>query len=160
MNRINQFYTTIPLNRRSILGLGVSSLALAALPGKASAQSENDLKSLKRDLFGDRKINEGRVSVSMPPISENGNSVPFEVNVDSPMSSDNHVTRLVILSPINPEPIIARYEFTPASGRAAIATRIRLAGTQSVEAVAEMSDSSLWQGSAVTLVTLAACVIG
>lgn len=160
MNRTSQFYGTIPFNRRSILMLGASGMALATLPGKASAQTENDLKSLKRELFGDRKINEGRVAVAMPPISENGNSVPFEVNVESPMTSDNYVTRLVILSPLNPEPIIARYEFTPASGRAAIATRIRLAGTQAVEAVAEMSDGSLWQGSAITLVTLAACVIG
>lgn len=160
MTRNDRLLETIPLNRRSLLALGASGLALSALPGRAVAQTENDLKSLKKDLFGDREIKTGRVSVAMPPISENGNSVPFDVSVESPMTKADYVTRLIILSPLNPEPIIARYEFTPAAGRAAIATRIRLAGTQSVEAIAEMSDGTLWQGSAITLVTLAACVIG
>lgn len=149
-----------PLQRRSILALCMSSVALAALPGTARAQEENDLRTLKRDLFGDRKINTGRVTVTIPPISENGNSVPFSVDVDSPMLEQDYVKQIVILSPLNPEPIISRYEFNPAAGRAAIATRIRLAGSQNVEAIAEMSDGTLWQGSATTLVTLAACVIG
>ena len=76
------------------------------------------------------------------------------------MTKSNHVTRAVILSPLNPEPVIADYLFTPASGKAAVSTRIRLAGSQNVEVIAEMSDGTLWMGSAQTLVTLAACVIG
>ncbi|MAK62064.1 MAG: sulfur oxidation protein SoxY [Ponticaulis sp.] len=148
------------LSRRQLLVMSASGAALSALPFRAHAQEENDLKTLKKELFGDREIKKGKVSVTMPPISENGNSVPFEFEVESPMIDDDHVTRAVILSPINPEPLIADYGFTPASGKAAVATRIRLAGSQNVEVIAEMSDGTLWMGSEQTLVTLAACVIG
>ena len=75
------------------------------------------------------------------------------------MTADDHVRQIAIFSPRNPIANVARFQLGPRAGRAAVATRIRLGGTQAVQAVAEMSDGSLWSGSAQTVVTLAACVV-
>ena len=131
----------------------------SALPFGAFAEPA-DADAAIREMFGDKPITEGRVTVKVPPIAENGNSVSVGVIVDSPMSADDHVTRIGIFSPRNPIAEIARFELGPRAGRAEIATRMRMAGTQRVRAVAEMSDGTLWQGAASTVVTLAACVIG
>jgi len=147
------------LNRRHILGLGAAGFTTLLLPGLSHAD-EADVARIKKDLFGDRPINEGRVTVTLPPIAENGNSVPFEVDVESPMTTDDYVKQILVLSPRNPEALISRFEFSPKAGKAHVATRIRMAGSQGIEAVAEMSDGSLWTGSKQTIVTLAACVIG
>lgn len=147
------------LTRRSLLaGAGAGALALA-LPFPALGEAEDADRAI-REMFGEGALNEGRVTVKLPPIAENGNSVPITVSVDSPMSETDHVTRLGIFSPRNPIAGIARFELGPRAGKAEISTRMRMAGTQRVRAVAEMSDGSLWIGSASTVVTLAACVIG
>lgn len=98
------------------------------------------------------------VSVELPPIAETGNSVPIRVSVDSPMTAEDHVRRIEIRVPGNPEPIAAHYFFTPDSGLAAIRANIRLARTQRVTAVAEFSDGRQASGFADIVVTLGACV--
>ena len=113
----------------------------------------------RADLFGDRGVQEGRVTGKLPPIAENGHSVPITVSVDSPLTQDNYVKRVVILSPRNPLPVIAQHHLTPLSGKAVVSSRIRMSGTQAIQAVAETSDGSLWSGSMETVVTLAACVV-
>jgi len=146
------------LDRRQVLtGVG-GSIAIAATPLPAFA-SQEDLERARRELFGDRPIQEGRVTVKLPPIAENGFSVPLNVSVESPMVADDYVKRVAILSPRNPLPNIAQFHFTPQSGKAVVATRIRMSGTQAIQAVAEMNDGSLWSGSMETVVTLAACVV-
>ncbi len=146
------------LNRRTLLTVGAGTVLIASSPLRSFA-AQADLEQARRDLFGDRPVNEGRVSLSLPPIAENGYSVPLSVEIESPMTDRDYVKRVAILSPRNPLPLIAQYHFTPQSGRAKVDTRIRLSGTQAVQAIAEMSDGSLWSGSQETVVTLAACVI-
>lgn len=147
------------LSRRLLLtGLGAGMLS-SALPLAALGEPE-DADAAIRDIFGDGALNEGKVTVKLPPIAENGNSVAITVSVDSPMTEDNHVRRMAIISPRNPIAEIAVFELGPRAGKAEVSTRIRMAGTQRIRAVAEMSDGSLWVGSASTVVTLAACVIG
>lgn len=146
------------LNRRDLLAFGAGSVLIASSPLRSFA-SQAELEQARRELFGNRPVTEGRVSLTLPPIAENGFSVPLSVEVDSPMTDRDFVKRVAILSPRNPLPLIAQYHFTPHSGRAKVDARIRMSGTQSIQAIAEMSDGSLWSGSQETVVTLAACVV-
>ena len=144
--------------RRQFLTAGGGAVLISSLPLSALAD-EADLLRVRTDLFGDRPIQEGRVTVKLPPIAENGHSVPLSVNVDSPMTDDDYVKQIAILSPRNTLPLIGQFHLTPFSGKAQVSTRIRMSGTQAIQAVAEMSDGSLWAGSTETVVTLAACVV-
>lgn len=146
------------INRRDLLTAGAGTVLIASTPLRSFA-AQADLEQARQALFGDRPINEGRVTVALPPIAENGFSVPLSVEVESPMTDRDYVTRVAILSPRNPLPLIAQYHFTPQSGRAKVDARIRMSGTQAIQAIAEMNDGSLWSGSQETVVTLAACVI-
>ena len=148
----------ISLNRRHLLTAGAGAVFVAATPLRSGA-AQADLEQARRDLFGTRPVTEGRVLLQLPPIAENGYSVPLKVEVDSPMSETDHVKRVVILSRRNPLPVIGEFNLSPYSGRAEVSTRIRMSGTQSIQAIAEMSDGSLWRGSMETVVTLAACVV-
>lgn len=150
--------SAIRLNRRALLSGFGGAVFVSALPLPASA-TQADLIDARKRLFGDRPIQEGRVTVKLPPIAENGYSVPLTVTVDSPMVEDDYVRQIAILSPRNPLPQIAEFHLTPRSGIAQVSTRIRMSGTQSIQAIAEMSDGTLWSGSMETVVTLAACVI-
>ncbi|WP_340692908.1 thiosulfate oxidation carrier protein SoxY [Hyphomonas sp.] len=145
-------------SRRALIRLGAGSVLIAATPLPAFA-TPDDVKAAQQELFGSRVIREGRVTLKLPAIAENGYSVPFSVDIDSPMTEEDHVRQIAIFSPRNPIANVARFQFGPRAGRAAVATRIRLGGTQAVQAVAEMNDGSLWSGSAQTVVTLAACVV-
>jgi len=137
---------------------GGSALATAFAPLAMASPEQAD--AAIREMFGDRPIHEGRVRVDLPPIAENGNSVALDIAVDSPMSEDDHVRRIGVFSPRNPIATIAAFRLGPQSGRAQVSTRVRLAGTQTLRVIAEMSDGTLWSGKASTYVTLAACVIG
>lgn len=101
----------------------------------------------------------GRVTVAVPAVSENGYSVPLSVSVESPMTDQDHVRRVVVIAEANPLALVADVGFSPKSGFASFGTRIRLADSQRIYAVAEMSDGSLWSGYGYSVVTLAACVL-
>ncbi|MEM1147879.1 MAG: thiosulfate oxidation carrier protein SoxY [Pseudomonadota bacterium] len=146
------------LTRRRLLELGAGTVFITASPIKSYA-AQSDLDQARHTLFGERPIQDGRVTLKLPPIAENGHSVPLSVDIDSPMTETDYVKRVAILSPRNPLSLIAQYHFTPQSGSAYAAGRIRLAGTQTLEAIAEMSDGTLWSGRMETVVTLAACVV-
>lgn len=146
------------MNRRQMIGAGAGLALVSALPLSAAADTD-DLAAARRDLFGDRPLNEGRVSLKLPPIAENGFSVPVTVEVDSPMTAEDHVRRIAILSPRNPVATLIVFNLTPASGLARAESRVRLAGTQTVQAIAEMSDGTLWSAGREVVVTLAACVV-
>jgi sulfur-oxidizing protein SoxY len=151
--------TTYRWTRRAFLAsTGIVSIASALSP-LASATPE-DADQAIRDIFGDRPINKGKVTVTLPPIAENGNSVPVGITVDSPMTDESFVEQIVVLSPRNPIATIARFHLGPHTGRAEISTRVRMAGTQTLRVVAEMNDGTLWSGTGSTYVTLAACIIG
>jgi sulfur-oxidizing protein SoxY len=93
----------------------------------------------------------------VPPLVENGNTVPMTVSVASPMTPDDHVKSIHVFNEKNPQPYIGNFYLTPSAGRAQVATRIRLADSQKVVAIAQMSDGSFWSASADVVVTLAAC---
>ena len=145
-------------DRRNLLKLGAGAVFVSVMPVRAFAAS-GDLQKAQRDLFADRPITEGRVSVTLPPIAENGYSVPITIDVDTPMTEGDHVSKIYIFSPRNPVPEIARFHLGSQAGRARVATRIRLGGTQAVQVIAEMNDGALWSGTRETVVTLAACVV-
>jgi sulfur-oxidizing protein SoxY len=114
------------------------------------------LEAIQRTV-GSATINKGKVKLELPPLVENGNAVGLAVRVDSPMTQADHVKAIHVFSEKNPQPYIATFRLGPRAGRANVATRVRLADTQTVVAICEMSDGSLWSDSVNVVVTLAAC---
>jgi sulfur-oxidizing protein SoxY len=108
-------------------------------------------------IVGSNTLRDGRVKLVIPPLVESGNLVVLKVTVQSPMTNVDYVKAVHIISEANPSPNIFTAYFTPRSGRAELTTRVRLADSQRVWAIAQMSDGSYWQGYADTLVTLSAC---
>ena len=139
------------------------ALPVSGLLPTAAAEVEAGRQQVEQaitEFFGEeRRVQSGRVTVSVPAISENGYSVPLSVAVDSPMTADDYVRRLLVVSQSNPLPIIANFELGPKAGLAQVSTRIRLADSQRIYAIAEMHDGALWSGYGHSVVTLAACVI-
>lgn len=150
--------TPSSMDRRRLLQMGAGAVLISTLPQLAYATPE-DMASTIREVFGDRPMTEDRVSLKLPPLAENGYSVSLSVSVDSPMTDDDFVKRIVILSPQNPIPHMATFHLGPRAGKAEVETRVRLGGTQTIRAIAEMNDETLWIGTARTIVTLAACVL-
>ena len=103
-------------------------------------------------------VRRGKIKLEIPFLAENGNLVPLKVAVDSPMSEADHVRAIYILSEKNPRPVIAKISLTPKSGRAELTTRIRLATSQRVVAVAQLSDGSFWSDTREVVVTETACL--
>ncbi len=146
---------TAQTRRAFVLGAGGAAVSLVAVPAAATPQS---MAEAIRVAFGDNPIRDGKVTVTLPEITENGNSVSLSVEVECAMTEEDHVRAIHVFSEENPLPDVARYYLNARSGRARVTTRIRLADSQSIVAVAAMSDGTLWSGSAKTIVTLAACV--
>ena len=143
--------------RRQVLG-GAAGLALTPLllrPVRATAEA---VAAAMREVVGEATVRQGRVHVEIPPLAENGNSVPLMVKVDSPMTESDHVKSIHVFAEQNPLPNVAHFRLGPRAGRAQVSTRIRLASSQSVVAIAAMSDGSFWSGSAEVVITLAACI--
>jgi len=145
------------LSRRRLLAGAGGLIAVTLVPLRASATPE-ELTAALVETFGTADIAAGRVELTLPALSENGNSVALEVEVQSPMTKADHVAELHVFAEKNPLPRVARFHFSADSGLARVSTRIRLADSQAVLAVARMSDGSLWSGSARIIVTLAACL--
>jgi len=110
-----------------------------------------------RALVGEATVRQGKVKLDLPAIVENGNSVSLTVSVDSPMTEADHVAGIHLFNQKNPQPYVAAFHLGPRAGAARVSTRIRLADTQRVVAIARLSDGSFWSGSADVIVTLAAC---
>jgi sulfur-oxidizing protein SoxY len=105
-------------------------------------------------------VREGKVRIEIAPLVENGNTVPIAVTVDSPMTADDHVKAIALFNQKNPERNVAVFHLGPRSGRAAVSTRIRLAASQQLVAVARLSDGSHWTATVDVVVTLAGCIEG
>ncbi|MEN9784626.1 MAG: hypothetical protein RJA24_1969 [Pseudomonadota bacterium] len=147
-------------DRRRFL-LSCSALALyPALTPLAQAQQNQQRVALLREVTGGEVPSMGRVLVDTPPLADNGHSVALRIVVDSPMTPADHVRRITVLAERNPRPVVASYLLGPRSGRAEIATRIRLADIQDVLAVAQLSDGTWWMGGAHVVVTELACLEG
>lgn len=110
-----------------------------------------------RNALGEATIRNGKVRLDIPPLVENGNTVPMTVSVACKMTPTDYVKSIHIFNEKNPQPNIANFYLNPSSGRAQVSTRVRLADSQKVIAIARFADDSLWQTSAEIIVTLAAC---
>lgn len=143
--------------RRAVLAAGAGAVAISVLPGSVIAETSDLAEAIKKIAKGGVP-KAGRVSLKIPELAENGNAVGMTVEVESPMTAADHVKTIHVLSEKNPIVDIVRFHIGPRAGRARISTNIRLATTQRVVALAEMSDGSIWQGHADVIVTLAACI--
>ena len=143
--------------RRAVIAGSAGVLALSILPAGVIAETSDLMEAIKR-IGNGVAPKAGRVTLKIPELAENGNAVGMTVEVQSPMTAADHVKTIHILSEKNPLVDVVRFHLGPRAGRARVATNIRLATTQRVVALAEMSDGSVWQGDANVIVTLAACV--
>lgn len=130
------------------------AVILSVTPARATPAA---MEEAIRRVVGSATVRPGKVVLALPPLSENGNAVPLEVRVDSPMTEADHVKAIHVFTEKNPQPNVAGFSLGPRAGRASVATRIRLADTQIVTAICALSDGSFWSASASVVVTLAAC---
>jgi sulfur-oxidizing protein SoxY len=145
------------VSRRAFLaGTSITALALFIAPRAAFADVKAVEEEMKK-LFGDKPIAEGKVTLDVPQIAENGLVVPMNIDVESPMTEDDYVKAVHVFAEGNPLPGVISYHFTPASGRASASNRIRLAKTQNLVAIAEMSDGTLHMAKAEVKVTIGGC---
>ena len=146
-----------------VLACGAASIAAAT---RARAQLDPNQAALRRaalqeavrKVTGGAQVHRGRVKLELPPLIDNGNSVPLSVAVESPMTPLDHVKAIHVFTEKNPLPDVVSVTLGPRAGRAGLSTRVRLADTQTVLAVAQLSDGSFWSDSADVVVTLSACL--
>lgn len=143
--------------RRTLLATGTGLGGWLLLrPAVAADQLEDAIRA----WTGGAPVQMGRVRLDIAALVDNGNTVPLAVEVDSPMTADDHVVAIAVFNQRNPQPDVVRFQLGPRAGRASVATRMRLATTQKVSAVARLSDGSCWQHTVEVIVTLAACIEG
>ena len=145
--------------RQALIAVGGAGLAvagLALLPQAALADAALVAEAME-GLIGDRKPQEGRITLDLPQIAENGNTVPLTVEIDSPMTDQDYCKAVHIFAEGNPRPDVASFNFTPACGKAVASTRMCLAKTQNVIAVAEMNDGSVYMAKSEVKVTIGGC---
>jgi sulfur-oxidizing protein SoxY len=146
--------------RRRFLGLAGSAVVIGAVPIVTLRPAEATpamLATAIRNVVGEAEVRTGKVKLDVPPLVENGNTVPMTVSVSSPMTSDDHVRSIHVFNEKNPQPNIGNFYLGPRAGRAQVSTRIRLADSQKIVAIARLSDGSFWSVSVDVVVTLAAC---
>jgi len=145
------------INRRKLL-CGTLGLSASVVFGASRAFAEAaDVEAAIKAIAAGAEVGTGKIKLKAPEIAENGNSVPISVSVDSPMTADAYVESVTIFADGNPRPEVATFNFTPASGEAFASTRMRLAKTQNVVAVAKMSDGTIFSDSRNVKVTIGGC---
>jgi len=141
-----------------IVALAAPTAAKAQVDPNLAANRKAAFQAALRKVVGDAQVRTGRVKLTLPPLIDNGNSVPLSVAVESPMTEADHVKAIHVLTEKNPLPDVVTVALGPRAGRASFATRVRLADTQTVTAIAQMSDGSFWSDGAEVVVTLSACL--
>jgi sulfur-oxidizing protein SoxY len=134
------------------LGVGLS---LTVTPAAATPET---MRTAIKQVVGEGPLKRGKVKLDLPPLVENGNVVALTVSVESPMTAEDYVKAIHVFNEKNPQPNVISAYLGPRAGRASVSTRFRLADTQTVTAIAELSDGSFWTDSVQVIVTLAACV--
>ena len=142
--------------RRQFLGLA-GGVALGVVTLRPAEATPAMLASAIRNVVGAAVVKTGKVKLDIPPLVENGNTVPMTVSVASPMTSNDYVKSIHVFNEKNPQPNVGNFYLGPRAGRAQVSTRIRLADSQKIVAIAQLSDGSFWQTSVDVVVTLAAC---
>ena len=146
--------------RRQFLGLAGGAAVLGAVPMVTLRPAEATpatLAAVIRNVVGAAVVRTGKVKIDVPPLVENGNTVPMTVSVSNPMTADDYVKSIHVFNEKNPQPNVGNFFLGPRAGRAQISTRIRLADTQKIVAIARLSDDTFWSASVDVVVTLAAC---
>jgi len=142
--------------RRGLLQSAGGAVALLTV-GPARATPDT-MKAAIAKVIGEGKVTPGKVSLDLPPLVENGNTVACGVSVESPMTPTDYVKAVHIFNEKNPQPNVISVHLGPRAGKASVQTRIRLADSQNIIAIAEMSDGSLWSDSVEVIITLGACL--
>lgn len=146
--------------RRLLLQAGAAAIAARVLVRPANAQDAAAMAAAVAEFAGGQAIRAGRVKVEIAPLVDNGNVVPMRVRVDSAMSAADHVTEIAVFNEKNPQKDVARFTLGPRAGKADVSTRIRLATSQKLIALARMNDGSVWSDTVDVVVVLAACIEG
>ena len=148
------------LDRRQF-GIGAAATVIgAALPAVALAQDKPAPAAWEQavsKVLGDAKPIQGKMTIEMPEIAENGNTVPFTIAVDSPMSDKDYIKAIHVIATANPQPGVATFRFTPLAGKASVSSRLRLARTQDVLSIAEVSDGRFLMDKRNVKVTIGGC---
>jgi sulfur-oxidizing protein SoxY len=144
------------MKRRAFLIAG--AVAIVSRPLRADAQEVHDIRPIVNAITGGVEPEEGGLDIKLPPLAENGNSVPLTLKVASPMNETDYVSAIHVIAERNPRPVVAVFHLGPWSGRAEIATRMRLAGRQNVTAVAVLSGGRFRIAHTEVLVTSGACL--
>lgn len=151
---------TSHFNRRKAIALGTGALAVAGgltLRPTPARAAKNDADELVKKFTGGKEPTKGLVKLDLPQIAENGNTVPITLSVESPMTEQSYVSEVMVLADANPRAGVVTFRFSPASGVAEANTRIRLAETQNVIALAKMNDGSVFMASQEVKVTIGGC---
>ena len=146
------------MKRRSFLADTAGVLASVVVRPVAALTQSDVLMPLVNAYAAGGTVREGRVKFDIAPLVDNGNSVPIEITVDSPMTSAQHVVGIAVFNEKNPQNQVAEFTLSPLAGRARVAIRIRLALSQQLVAVAKMNDGSCWTHTVEVLVTIASCI--
>jgi sulfur-oxidizing protein SoxY len=153
-------YPRIDSTRRQFLGLAGGAAVLGTIPIVTARPAEATpamLASAIRNVTGGAAVKTGKVKLDVPPLVENGNTVPMTISVASPMAPEDFVKSIHVFNEKNPQPNIGNFYLGPRAGRAQVSARIRLADSQKIVAIARLSDDTFWSASVDVVVTLAAC---
>jgi sulfur-oxidizing protein SoxY len=150
-----------PTRRTILIGTGCLAGALGAptlLTVHRAHATPATMEAAIRQVVGEATVKPGKVTLELPPLVENGNTVQYSVSVDSPMTPSDHVKAIHVFNEKNPQPNVISVHLGPRAGRANFASRMRLADSEKVVAIAELSDGSFWADTVEVVVTIAACV--
>ena len=144
--------------RDLIKGAGALACGMLLLTVRGAGATPASMQAQIKNVIGNAEVGKGKITLDIPPLVENGNTVPLTVSVDSPMTATDYVKAIHIFNEKNPQPNVIGIHLGPRAGKAKVSTRIRLADSQKVVAIAQMSDGSFCSGSVDVIVTLAACL--
>lgn len=151
------------LTRRAFITAGAAALALAqalprlAMAADATPERTEQFKEAFAKVIGAASPLEGKITVDLPEIAENGNFVPVSIAIDSPMTDADYVKTIHLMSTGNPWPNVATFHLTPLNGVAKVASRMRLARTQDVIVLAETSANQMLIATTLVKVTIGGC---
>jgi sulfur-oxidizing protein SoxY len=152
----------IKTTRRGLLtgtaGLAGGIMIASLVATRSSRATPATMMAAIKKVVGEAPVRKGKVTIDVPPLVENGNTVPVTIEVDSPMTAADHVKSIHLFNEKNPQPNVIGVHLGPRAGKAALSTRIKLADAQKIVAVAQLSDGSFWSDDADVIVTIAACV--
>ena len=146
------------MKRRTFIASSAAVMATVVVRPVAALAQRSVLTTLVNLYAAGGTVREGRVKFDIAPLVDNGNTVPIEITVESPMTRDQHVVGIAVFNEKNPQNDVAQFTLTPLSGHARVATRMRLAVTQQLVAVAKMNDGSCWTHTVDVLVTVSSCI--